>query len=659
MLGVSSAVAEPPQPMIGLVYPAGGQRGKAVEATVTGTNLQAANGFRVSGGGVLGKVVKVENPSTVRVWMAIEPDAEPGQRDFRLITPGGVSNRFRFTIGELAEVNEVEPNHELDKAQLLDSLPKVINGQITAEDRDYYKFTAKAGQTLVCALEGRKLLPYLPDAVPGWLDACLTLYDPGGKRLAFVNDFRFDPDPVLIYQIPKDGEYTLLVADVLNRGRPEFVYRLTIGTVPFLTHVFPLGGQRNTTVLLELHGANLPGPSLSRAIPGDAPGLGSIVVQNGAFSSNTLPFAASAIKDMRATKPNHTLAQAARVEVPAAINGRLPRPGESDYFIFAAKPGQALAMEVQARRLGSPLDSVIGLYNARGDLLAENDDSVDPDDALVLHHADSRMIYGIPAAGDYVLRIRDAQGKGGEDYAYRLLVAPVAPDYSLRVTPDNPRLTRGDTAMVTVNAIRKDGFGSEIAFAVQGLPAGFVASDGVIPAGQDQAKLTITAPADASQAVVAPSIVGTATLGKDVLTRTALAAESVMQAFSITHSVPTKEFVVAVVDPVGFTLSLKLPPKEVLQVKQGGTVEVGVKATRKEGAKDPITLAAVDAPAGITLKTPPIPAGKDEAVISIAVPKAAPAGLRVNVIVNGTTTVVKESVTRLAPAISLRIFPAK
>jgi hypothetical protein len=353
------------------------------------------------------------------------------------------------------------------------------------------------------------------------------------------------------------------------------------------------------------------------------------------------------------------LAQANRVEVPVAINGRIQQRGDADYFVFAAKAGQGLVMEVQARRLESPLDSFLTLCNAKGDTLVENDDDVDQEDALITHHADSRIVYWIPANGDYVLRIRDVQGKGGEEYAYRLLITPIQPDYSLRVTPDNPFLTKGGTAMVTVNALRKDGFGSEIHLTWQDLPAGFTASDGVIPAGQNQAKLTITAPPEAAVGIVAPSIVGTAVLGKDSLTRKALAAESVMQAFSITHIVPTKELVVSVLDSFGFTLSLKIPPKNALQAKPGTEVQVGVKALRTPGAKDPITLAVVDAPAGITMKPAVVPAGKDEVVLSLVVPKEAPVGLQLNVVVNGTSTVGKESVTRLAPAIPIKILPVK
>ncbi|MCU0979528.1 MAG: hypothetical protein MUF25_10230 [Pirellulaceae bacterium] len=97
---------------------------------------------------------------------------------------------------------------------------------------------------------------------------------------------------------------------------------------------------------------------------------------------------------------------------------------------------RCLTLDVRARRLDSPLDSFLTVLNARGGGLTENDDFVDPDYPLVLHHSDSRLTYNFPAAGDYILRVRDTQGKGGDEYAYRLVVAPPKPDCVLRMIPD-------------------------------------------------------------------------------------------------------------------------------------------------------------------------------------------------------------------------------
>ena len=210
--GPSCADAQPPPPAIKFVFPAGGQRGKSVDVIVNGTGLQGANAVRVSGGGVTGQVLKVENRNLLRIAVTIDPDAAVGERDLRVMTPaGGVSNRFRFFVGELPEINEKEPNSLKSQAHALETLPIVVNGQVNPSDTDFFRFAAKAGETLVCHVQARELLPYIADAVPGWLETCLTLYDADGKELAYVGRFRFNPDPLLIYQIPKDGEYLIEV----------------------------------------------------------------------------------------------------------------------------------------------------------------------------------------------------------------------------------------------------------------------------------------------------------------------------------------------------------------------------------------------------------------------------------------------------------------
>jgi hypothetical protein len=47
----------------------------------------------------------------------------------------------------------------------------------------------------------------------------------------------------LHFSVPKGGEYTIEIRDALYRGREDFVYRIAIGELPFVTSAFPLGGR--------------------------------------------------------------------------------------------------------------------------------------------------------------------------------------------------------------------------------------------------------------------------------------------------------------------------------------------------------------------------------------------------------------------------------
>jgi hypothetical protein len=659
LLSLSPANAQPPvassQAFINYVFPRGGQRGKTIAATINGTNLQGANGVRISGTGVKASVVEVVKTNAVKITVTIDADAELGERDFRLTTPVGLSNRTRFFVGDLPEVNELEPNSEKTQAHRLESLPVLLNGQILEADRDFFRFPAKAGQTLAFAAQARAPMPYMADASPGWFDACLTLYDSNGKQLKFAKDFRFDPDPLMIFPVEKDGEYLIEIHDILYRGRPDFIYRLAIGELPRLTHIFPLGGQRNSHVTVELHGVNLPTQTVDVAIPADSPPVRYVNVTRDGLASNSLPLAVGDFPEVRETEPNDSIEKANRVEPPVTINGRIQQRGDVDYFIFSAQAKQTLVMEVFARRLESPLDSILTLFDAKGKELAENDDNVDPSAALVTHHADSRLMYTFPAAGDYVLRIKDVQGNGGEEYAYRLVIAPPRPDYALRVSPDLLPVGQGDTAMVTVDALRQDGFDGEISMAIEDLPEGAVVSEAFVPAKQNQTRLTISVPAEAPLGVVSPTFVGTAHIGEQPAVRTASAAEAIMQAFSLMQIVPTKEFALAVVEPTGLTLSTNVSPTYGLPIPQGGQGQVVVKAVRKEGMKGQVGLISAGPTPGVNVRCVPIVADKDEATITVTVPKGAAVGSKLSLVIRGEMQAGKETFVRFAPAIIVQV----
>ena len=243
-----------------------------------------------------------------------------GERELRILNAGGISNRFRFLVGELPEITEVEPNNEKTAPQKLASLPVVIDGQILDTDRDYFPFPAKAGETLVLSVQARSLLPFIADAVPGWFDPQLTVYDAAGKQVAFADDHRFLPDPVLFFRPPADGEYTLELRDVVYRGRGDFVYRLTMGALPLVTDVFPLGGQRGSDVAVEYRGVNLTDARGTVSVPADAPRT---------ITVNGLPFGASDYPAVREAEANDAFERAQRITPPwwsmAASNGPASR----------------------------------------------------------------------------------------------------------------------------------------------------------------------------------------------------------------------------------------------------------------------------------------------------------------------------------------------
>ncbi len=136
-----------------------------------------------------------------------------------------------------------------------------------------YRFAAGKGERLVICTAARQLIPYIADAVPGWFQPVLTLYDAKGKEVAYSDEDRFKPDPLIRFDVPRDGEYCFTITDALYRGREDFVYRVTIGELPFVTSIFPLGSRVGNPVAIKMKGWNLDAAELTPPAQDAGPGI--------------------------------------------------------------------------------------------------------------------------------------------------------------------------------------------------------------------------------------------------------------------------------------------------------------------------------------------------------------------------------------------------
>ena len=156
------------------------------------------------------------------------------------------------------------------------------------------------------------------------------------------------------------------------------------------------------------------------------------------------------------------------------VNGRIDQPGDWDVFRFDGRAGEEIVAEVSARRLDSPLDSVLRLTDAAGKQARRQRRFRRQGRGLLTHQADSFLRFKLPAGGAYYLHLGDTQGKGGPDYAYRLRISRPQPDFALRVVPSSINARAGATVPVTVYALRRDGFAGEIALKLKDAPSGFI-----------------------------------------------------------------------------------------------------------------------------------------------------------------------------------------
>jgi hypothetical protein len=101
----------------------------------------------------------------------------------------------------------------------------------------------------------------------------------------------------------------------------------------------------------------------------------------------------------------------ALVRLPVTINGRIFPRENVDIWSFVVRKGQTVCCEVNAARLGSPLDSRLEVRDPAGQVIAENDDTFG---------ADSFVRFTAAVDGTYQVRIHDINYRGGQAYVYRL-----------------------------------------------------------------------------------------------------------------------------------------------------------------------------------------------------------------------------------------------
>ncbi|MBN1805864.1 MAG: hypothetical protein JW837_11485 [Sedimentisphaerales bacterium] len=557
---------------------------------------------------------------TLLIEVTIDSDAQPGQRELRLGTKTALTNPVVFQVDILPEVLELEPNNKEAYQELPEpfqvpnlprekahELPVLFNGQVMPGDIDRFRFRANKGQKLVIEAHARSLIPYLADAVPGWFQATLALYDAVGRELAFADDYRFNPDPVLFYEVPGTAEYELEIRDSIFRGREDFVYRISISERPFITQAFPLGAKEGTKALASVSGWNLPVTHLPLDTQhGDC--IRQTAYENGKQFSNSISYAVDTLPECNETESNDSIKSAQQINLPRIINGRIDKPGDVDVFRLSGLAADIVAVEVYARRLNSPLDSLVRLTDYAGRILEWNDDYVLKKShlhtnmrGLLTHHADSYLIAELPQNGNYYVHLVDSQNHGGDEYAYRLRITAPQSDFALRIVPSSISIKAGGIVPISIYASRKDGFDDEIEVVLKNPSTGFKLDGAKIPAGQDSVRMTLTAPAKGTGMPVALQLEGRIGIGGRIISRPVLAADDVMQAFLYRHLVPAEELMVLVRKDRWQLTPAELISYSPVRVTEGSSVEVRVK-TRSSSTLKEIKLELVEPPKGLTLE---------------------------------------------------------
>jgi len=314
------------------------------------------------------KKVHAKQPETV-LALAVSPDHAQlalGRYDGALIlldeATGKVQGQPLPKVAKLpgdrfAPVNKQPGNDTAATAQAVDLSATVVGSMDRAGAVDFYRFEAKANQQVGVQAVAADAKTF---------DPIVQLTDEAGKVLA-------EGAGLLGHVCKQPGAYCLSIRDREYRGG-GLAYRLHVGEVPVVTAVFPLGLQRGTQAEIDVTGVNLGGTrsvmvqaptsaALGSRIPltiktPHGPPLGNASVVVGEFPPSI-------------TGNLYDLPTRGRLPVPGTGDGfiRVSTPDDkleaADYWKFNARKGERLIVEIEARRLGTQLDSFIEILDGK------------------------------------------------------------------------------------------------------------------------------------------------------------------------------------------------------------------------------------------------------------------------------------------------------
>ncbi len=372
-------------PTINAVSPLGVSRGATVEMTVEGFNLAGASAIYFSEPGIKAKILRVKElpdlpdirlgsngtlstvdlgplpmRNQVTVELDISPEAQVSTVSMRLQTPLGTSPEARFAVEPYyGESPDREPNDTAENA-FESYLPSILVGSISQPgDVDYYKISVKAGEQLVfdngAAMLGTALQPVI------------SIFDEARNP---VREFGADgkTDTVAFgHHFKKSGAYYVRVSDYQQSGGRNHIYRIKTGKFPIALAAFPLGVPRGKSSEVALKGYNLDAPNVRvKGDPSPEDERAQIIrpETKAGHAFNRVKLALGDDPEILSNGSNASVETAQSVALPAIVNGRMLAAEEN--FRFKARKGERLVFDVSAARLGSPLDSLIEVLDAKG-----------------------------------------------------------------------------------------------------------------------------------------------------------------------------------------------------------------------------------------------------------------------------------------------------
>ncbi|MFN7543286.1 MAG: hypothetical protein ACK5TN_10890 [Acidobacteriota bacterium] len=474
-------------PYLSRVAPLGGQAGTVVEVEFTGENLGPVRQVRFDSADLVWQGESAATKSSVKGRIRIAAGAALGPHRVRLITADGATNSRLFNVNQFPSTMELEPLTEITLR------PQVLHGYMrNLADQDFVKFRARAGERWLFDLESIER--------GGFLECSLSLQDSGGREIAHNEDRNeYLETPRLSFTFPADGVYTLKIDQY--RG-PQGVaceqncgYQLQVSRLPVVEAMYPLGAKPGESYEVTVRGEALEsvtGAYLRRARAAEHYGLTfpySLPVDGRDRAVEPIP-----ATEVRATRnrleahfaipasapaglwrlwlvTRHGVAEAMSLEIDpdtTAINGVLSE-GKNRHRV-ELRAGTPFHAWTLAAQLGLPaIDTVLELWSAEGELLAEHDDLMSGQ-GTVIGNPDSSLYYVPEVSGPATIVVADRTSRSGPGFAYRLRLGTEKPGFQLLYEPEHLSAAPGEEVEFEALLIKQPRFEKAVEVWVQGHP---------------------------------------------------------------------------------------------------------------------------------------------------------------------------------------------
>lgn len=574
-------------PIIESVSPPVGQRGSEIAIRIEGEGFSDTAKLVFYSDDIECTEVKVLSEYELEAKVRISETCSLQNQPFRVLAEHGFSDMRAIRVTPFPVLKEGVDAKSSSQNESIDLQNGVtVAGVLESGDIDRYQIDLKKGQVLSAEVEAVRLGYEL-------LDTVLAITGPDGTQLVRCDDDAlFQQDPVASIVAPESGRYVVSLHESNYGGGQTSHYALHLGSFARPGVAFPAGGAYGQTIQIELLAPDGTASQHVVRLPseGKADGFEMILEgESGQSLPTPLPFRLSSLRSALEQEPNQRPDEVTQaIRFPGAIDGIISSPGDVDlYRLQIADTDELVCIEAFADRVGSPIDTMLRVFNAQGQLIASNDDR---------GSHDSRIEFNSRGETEFLVEVSDKLKAGQANGVYRLECTPVEPQLTTflprpdRVSQESQSIAIpvGNRVMKRV-AIRRDYVEGEVSLQFTSLPVGVRTSLLSVPDDQFWVPAVLEADPDAPVGGGLAELVGTNDSDEGRV------VGNFEQTVDLVHSTADQLFNSVTVNRLPVAVTAAIPFRVVLETPQsslpaGGRLKVSVKIERDAGFDEPIRV---------------------------------------------------------------------